>query len=67
MIYIPDSFLLDKKNMDKVHELISEASIGVRAADDPEPLKLLIDSLDKIGETKLSGMIKNNEFDLPIE
>jgi hypothetical protein len=64
MIYIPDQWLKDNSNQDKVHEIISSAfhtDINLQSR-----VNGVIERLREIGEDTIADKLKNGDIIIPI-
>lgn len=61
MVYIPIDWIINKKNEDKVFEILDKVDGDVRDENSYTPL-MAIKDLNKIGETILAKKVENEEI-----
>lgn len=62
MIYIPEEWLKDKENMDKVHSILQELDTDIVIAGEEDKTKISINKLEELGESIIIEKIKDNSF-----
>ena len=62
MIYIPEEFLIDKKNMSKVAKILNALNIDVYTTSEETAMRQAKNELSKLGETKIIEKIEDGFF-----